>query len=190
MAPVRDDTSDAVDPADSKLSGGAATFVRFIRRAKSVVEVFPPIGIGLGAGMGIGCGMGWPIRTAWGPPRALCGAGVGIGIGFGYGQGFGLRFGRDARSSATRERIAHLERSIDSAFLAVIVFLRRKLSVLLPRPQQTKFPAPDHENTGRTELKPTARLPDPRVRPALPATVFPCAQRAVCPLPFGPFARK
>lgn len=77
-------------------------------------QVLPPVAVGVGVGMGLGCGIGWPIRRAYGPPRAVCGPAVGVGVGIGYGQGFGRRFGSDTRHESFLTVLGRVERGIDT----------------------------------------------------------------------------
>jgi hypothetical protein len=101
-----------------------------VARARELLDVLPPVGGGLlVAGVGMGCGFGWPMRSAYGPPRAFCGPGIGVAvIGAGYGQGvFGRRFGRDKRSDKTMQNVARLEKQIDRIWTNFIRNIRRRL---------------------------------------------------------------
>lgn len=105
-------------------------------RARSVLEVFPPIGAGAAAaGIGIGCGFGWPLRAAYGPPRAFCGPGIGVAVvGAGYGQGFfGRRFGNDTRSSEAIRNLKAIEKRIEQSTTNVVRLIRRKVDKLISR---------------------------------------------------------
>ena len=108
-----------------ELEGSPGALVQTVDRIKSAIEVFPPLGIGVGAGFALGCGLGWPIRRAVGPPRAFCGPGVGVGVGLGYGQGFGRRFGKDRRSPQLRGIISNIEGAFDSMFARLMNLIKR-----------------------------------------------------------------
>lgn len=122
-----------------ELEGAAGAWLRFVRRAKSYVEIFPPVGIGLGCGLGFfGCGLGWNIRRLSGPPHAFCGCGVACGVGVGYGSGIiGKRFGRDNRSPETLTRIKTLENTLENVF--------KEIRARLPFPKPV--PVPDVAQT-------------------------------------------
>lgn len=110
------------------LRGFPRTLYNATSRARSVLEIFPPVGVGAGvAGIGIGCGFGWPFRAAYGPPRAFCGPGIGIAVvGAGYGQGFlGRRFGKDKRSSDAMRSLRSIERKIEKSVSGFVRLLRR-----------------------------------------------------------------
>lgn len=95
-----------------ELTGIPRAVVDAVASLRALIDIFPPPGIGLfAAGIGLGCGLGWPIRQAYGPPRAFCGPGIGVGVvAAGYGQGIvGIRFGQDRRAKKTREKIASVE---------------------------------------------------------------------------------
>lgn len=107
-------------------SGIPGRIARFVYRLRRATDVFPPAGMGVGVGIGFGCGLGWPLRRAYGPPRATCGAMVGAGVGAGYAQGFGIRFGRDARPAPLRERMRALERWLDASVSHILSRFRRR----------------------------------------------------------------
>lgn len=122
-------------PEFTGIPGRMARFAHGFRRA---TQIFPPPGVGVGVGLGVGCGFGWPLRQAYGPPRALCGPSIGFGIGVGYGQGFGRRFGKDTRPDALTGRLAKLERWFDSSITRIISPIRQRfkkndpISLILP----------------------------------------------------------
>lgn len=102
--------------APPDLPGIPGQLARAAHTFRKVTQIFPPVGLGAGAGIGLGCGLGWPLRAAFGPPRAVCGASIGVGIGIGYGQGFGKRFGSDNRPEGLRSWFSSIEKSLDSGF--------------------------------------------------------------------------
>lgn len=105
------------EPPD--LPGIPGQLARAAHAFRKATQIFPPVGIGAGAGIGLGCGLGWPLRAAYGPPRAICGASIGVGIGIGYGQGFGKRFGSDNRPKGLRSWFSSIEKALDSSVRAV-----------------------------------------------------------------------
>jgi len=105
------------------LTGIPAVLVKGVDKIKAATQIFPPPGVGIGVGLGMGCGIGWPLRKAYGPPRALCGPIIGAGIGFGYGQGFGRRFGKDVRSEEFRSKVSQFEEGLDYAILRFLALL-------------------------------------------------------------------
>lgn len=122
------------DPPDIPgIPGHIARFAHSFRRA---TQIFPPFGIGVGAGIGLGCGFGWPLRKAYGPPRALCGTSIGVGVGLGYGQGFGRRFGRDTRPDAIKGRVSDLETWLDESAINILSPIRQ---TLLPQSRADKI---------------------------------------------------
>lgn len=102
------------------LPGLPGRFTNAVHKVKTATQIFPPVGLGIGAGIGLGCGFGWPLRRAYGPPRALCGPIVGIGFGVGYGQGFGRRFGRDTRPQPVQQWVRSVEGWLDASVKKLI----------------------------------------------------------------------
>lgn len=113
-------------PQPPDLPGLPGALVEGARKVRRATNIFPPPGVGVGAGIGLGCGFGWPLRRAYGPPRALCGPAIAVGIGVGYGQGYGRRFGRDERSDTFKSAIARLERALDAMVVGFLALLGRK----------------------------------------------------------------
>lgn len=112
------------------LEGAPRAVVEAVAKFRKVADIFPPLGAGvLGGGMGVGCGLGWPIKAAYGPPRAFCGVGIGVAVfGAGYGQGMaGKRFGRDRRADEAKANIAKMESVIVAACDRVAEVGRRVL---------------------------------------------------------------
>lgn len=107
----------STDPPD--LPGIPGQIAKAAHAFRKATQIFPPPGMGLGVGLGLGCGVGWPLRAAYGPPRATCGASVGVGVGFGFGQGFGKRFGADSRPRAFRSFITSVEKFLDVSVRSV-----------------------------------------------------------------------
>lgn len=106
------------------LPGLSGALVRTVSKVKEITNIFPPAGVGVGMGIGMGCGLGWPLRRAYGPPRALCGPIIGAGFGIGYGQGFvGRRFGRDQRSEKFKSRIANVETTLDALIIRFLILV-------------------------------------------------------------------
>lgn len=89
-------------------------------RFRKATQILPPIGLGIGIGIGVGCGFGWPLRHAYGAPRALCGPAIAAGVGFGYGQGMGRRFGIDHRPKAFTDWIKQVEIILDVLVLQIV----------------------------------------------------------------------
>lgn len=110
-------------PEQSDLPGLPGAIVNGARRIRKATNVFPPLGIGIGGGIGLGCGFGWPLRSAYGPPRALCGPAIAVGIGIGYGQGIGRRFGRDERSETFKKAVARIETTLDALVVRILALL-------------------------------------------------------------------
>lgn len=124
-----------------ELTGLPRALTEAVASARAILDIFPAPGVGVfAAGIGLGCGLGWPLRQAYGPPRAFCGPGVGVGVvAAGYGQGIvGIRFGRDRRAPRTREHIASVEGWIiarcDAAGAQVSRFVRRVGAGVRPQP--------------------------------------------------------
>lgn len=113
------------EPPD--IPGFPGQMARFAHGFRRATQIFPPIGVGVGGGLGVGCGVGWPLRRAYGPPRAMCGPGVGVGIGIGYGQGIGRRFGKDRRSGAFTDRVRELEKNMDAWASGMVQAIRARL---------------------------------------------------------------
>lgn len=112
------------------LEGAPRALVEGVAKFRKVADIFPPLGAGvLGGGMGVGCGLGWPIKAAYGPPRAFCGVGIGVAVfGAGYGQGMaGKRFGRDRRADEAKANIVKMESVIVAACDRVAEFGRKVL---------------------------------------------------------------
>lgn len=110
------------EPPD--LPGVPGQLARAAHAFRKATQIFPPAGIGAGVGIGLGCGFGWPLRAAYGPPRAMCGASIGVGIGIGYGQGFGKRFGSDNRPRGLRTWFSNVENALDSGASAAWKWIR------------------------------------------------------------------
>lgn len=111
------------EPPD--LPGIPGLITKAAHNFRKATSIFPPPGVGIGVGLGIGCGFGWPMRKAYGPPRALCGPGIAVGIGFGYGQGIGKRFGQDVRSADFRNWVKAIETRLDSVVERCLAMFKR-----------------------------------------------------------------
>lgn len=106
------------------LPGLSGALIRAVDKFKAITNVFPPMAVGIGAGIGMGCGFGWPLRRAYGPPRALCGPMIGCGFGIGYGQGIvGRRFGRDQRTDSFKQSLRNLEITLDAFVIRLLVLV-------------------------------------------------------------------
>lgn len=108
------------------LPGIPGALTKAANNFRKATQIFPPPGVGVGVGLGLGCGFGWPLRQAYGPPRALCGPSIGVGVGFGYGQGFGRRFGLDDRPQPLRNWLRQLESLLDSTASRLLAPFRRQ----------------------------------------------------------------
>lgn len=107
-----------------ELPGLSGVVVRAVRKFRQITNIFPPPGVGIGVGIGLGCGFGWPLRRAYGPPRALCSPMIGFGFGVGYGQGFfGRRFGRDLRSEDFKLSLVKMESALDAVVVRLLVLI-------------------------------------------------------------------
>lgn len=164
--------------APPDLPGLPGVIAKAAHQFRKATQIFPPFGMGIGAGLGGGCGIGWPLRAAYGPPRAMCGAMVGVGMGLGYGQGFGRRFGRDLRPDQLTKSFGRMERSLDAVALTVMSTLRtilllpkkffQRITAPTPKPVAITWPQSRDLNTIASSTKYVPGRPLPRVTGSLP----------------------